>query len=234
VVLAVLVAVRPPERVPPAMTRTSMLSDAAEGVRLVLADPSLSAPLVATGLVAAFVLPMTSVCIPLLARERGWTSAAAGLVVGATACGGLAVSLLVARRGTLGRPGLAAGVGPLVASLGMAGVAVSSTVAWSITAAALSGIGIGLFVSHMAPLVMAAAPDSHQARVQSLLGLVQTIPLLASTNGIAAVAGHMGTTIAVLCCAAGTAAAGVHLMARSHVRVATLHPAPVGSAPRRS
>ena len=40
--------------------------------------------LLTVGLMAASVLPVTSFCVPLLARSNGWTASQAGLVVGAT------------------------------------------------------------------------------------------------------------------------------------------------------
>ncbi len=163
-VLVVLTAVRPRVRVALEVGGGSVLADAVAGVRLVLANPTLTALLVSTGLVAAVILPTTSLCVPLLAREHGWTPSAAGIVVGGVACGGLAASLIVARRGMLGPPGLVAGVATVVAGAGIAGIAVSPHVAWAVAAAVAQGAGVGMFVSHLAPLVMALASSSHQAR----------------------------------------------------------------------
>ena len=221
VVLVALLVVRPQRRPPQPAAGTSVLRDAASGVRLVLADPSLRALLAATGLVAAFVLPMTSLCVPLLVRGHGWSSSAAGFIVAASAGGALAVSLIVARWGAFGRAGLVAGVGPLVASIGMAGIAIGTTTLTTFLGALVQGIGVGLFVSHMAPLVMAGASRTHLARVQSMLSLAQTLPLLFSNNVVAILASHTGATVAALACAGGTAAAGLRLITHPQVRNAT-------------
>jgi len=221
VVLAVLLVIRPRRLVAPPAAGTSVLRDVVNGVRLVTADRSLRALLVATGFVAAFVLPMTSLCVPLLVRGHGWSSSVAGLIVGASACGGLAVSLAVAKRGTLHRTGLAAGIGPLVAAAGMAGIATGTTAVTTLIGGLVQGAGVGLFVSHMAPLVMAAKSRRHLARVQSMLVLVQTVPLLFSNNVVGALASHAGATIAALACTCGTAAAGLHLVTSAHLRNAT-------------
>lgn len=212
VVLVVLLLVRPHHRPPAPAARRSMLRDAAGGVRLVLADPSLRVLLAATGVVAAFVLPMTSLCVPLLVRGQGWSSSTAGLVVGASAGGALAVSLTVARWGTLARPRLMAGIGPVVAGTGMAGIAIATTTPTAVLGAVIQGIGVGLFISHMAPLVMAGTVRTHLARVQSIVVLVQTVPLLFSNNLVAVLAAHTSATVAALACAGGTAAAGVALI----------------------
>jgi hypothetical protein len=206
----------------PAAARTSVIQDAASGVRFILADPSLRTLLAATGLFAAFLLPMISLCVPLLVRAHHWSSSVAGLTLGASACGGLALSLLIARLGTFPRTGLVTGVGPLVAAAGMAGVALATTAPVTFVSAVIQGIGTGLFTSHLGPLFMTRASKTHLARAQSMLVLVQTIPLLFSNNIVAAIAAHAGATAAALTCTSGTAAAGICLLTLPQLRNATL------------
>jgi MFS family permease len=222
VVLAVLIGIRPQYPAPRPPAGTSVVREAAAGLRLVLADPVLRTMLAATGVLAAFILPMPSLCLPLLVRGHGWNSSVAGITIGVAAAGGLAVSLLVARRGAFARPGLMIGIGPLVAAVGMAGIALATT-PWAAFAAALvQGIGNGLFVAHLGPLVMARAARTHLARVQSVLVFVQSVPLLVANNVLAAVAGHAGAEAAAFVCAGGTALAGLVLVSRPPVRRAIL------------
>jgi hypothetical protein len=44
------------------------------------------------------------------------------------------------------------------------------------------GIGTGLFVSNLSPVLLCAAPHSHVLRIQALISLVQSLALLATNN----------------------------------------------------
>jgi len=144
----VLLAIRPPYDVKPRLDRTSVRREALDGIRVAWADPVLRVVLLVVALVAAFVLPVTSLCVPQLARTHGWSASQTGVVVGATVAGGLLITLLVARLGTFERSGLAGGDGCLVAAVGITTLSLSPS-AWTATAAALiQGLGIGLFTSH--------------------------------------------------------------------------------------
>ncbi|TCO38663.1 MFS transporter [Kribbella antiqua] len=191
----VLLAIRPPYDVRPQLERTSVLREAADGMRVAWADPVLRVVLLVVALVAAFVLPVTSLCVPLLARTHGWTAMQTGLVVGASVAGGLLVTLTVARLGTWQRPGFVAGLGCLLASAGIAVLALSPTVWTAATAGLVQGIGVGIFTSHLAPLFVQSTPRSHLTRLQSLLSLAQTIPLIPSTNLLAALNPHHALTL---------------------------------------
>jgi hypothetical protein len=103
----------------------------------------------------------------------------------------------------------------------MTGIAIGTTALITSVGALIQGVGVGLFVSHMAPLVMAGTSRTHLARVQSMLSLVQTLPLLFSNNVVAILASHTGATVAALACAGGTAAAGLRLITHPQVRNAT-------------
>jgi hypothetical protein len=72
-----------------------------------------------------------------------------------------------------------------VALLGLLTVAVGeTTLAWSpdrafaAVGALLVGAGTGIFVSHLAPVLLSTAPHTHLARVQSLLSIAQSAALL--------------------------------------------------------
>ncbi|TWD80317.1 MFS transporter [Kribbella amoyensis] len=204
----ILLVTHPPYRVS-APPRQSALHQAVDGLRLAASDAVLRPLLLTVALVAGFVLPVTSLCLPLLARSRGWSASTTGLLVGATAAAGLLVTLAVARFGTFRRPGFTAAVGCVVAALGIAGLAF---VPWlAVPAAFVQGFGVGLFTSHLQPLFVAATPASHLTRLQSILSLAQTIPLLLTTNLLGVLAGH-SVPLALTVCAAATALAGLLLL----------------------
>ncbi|MDX6283929.1 MAG: hypothetical protein QOH03_5000 [Kribbellaceae bacterium] len=199
----------------------SVVRDALDGIRLAWSEPVIRALLLTVGLTAAFVLPVTSLCVPLLARSQGWPASQAGLIVGATVVGSLLVTLVVARGGGFALPGAAAAFGCLVAAGGIAGLALSSVGYAAVSSAFVQGIGVGLFTSHLAPLFVASTPRSHLTRLQSLLSLAQTLPLVASMNLLGGVA-STGARGAVLTCAAGTALAGATLLSSRSVRGAVV------------
>jgi hypothetical protein len=122
------------------------------------------------------------------------------------------VALTVARVGAFRRGISAAGAGALIAALGIVGAALGSGHGLVLASAVVQGAGTGMFAAHVAPLVVAATAPTHQARVQSLLVLVQNLPLLVATNAVAALAAWAGAAAAVLACAAGTAVAGLVLL----------------------
>ncbi|GAB2636916.1 MFS transporter [Kribbella swartbergensis] len=181
----VLLAIRPPYDVRLEPDRHSFAREAVDGIRVAWSDPVLRTILLVVALVAAFVLPVTSLCIPMLARSHGWSASQTGLIVAATVTGSLLVTVLTARLGTSNRPARAAAFGCLIASVGIMTLALSPS-QWAATAAALAqGIGVGLFASHLAPLFVRSTPRSHLTRLRSLLTLAQTVPLIPSTNLLA-------------------------------------------------
>jgi hypothetical protein len=150
---------------------------------------------------AGFVIPGTSLLVPLLAREHHWTAATAGLIVGAQGVGAIAATLCVARRGSASRPGIAAAIGLFVIAAGQLTVGLTAVIPLALTAAAFMGIGSGSFVSNLSPVLLGTAPASHLARIQALLTLVQSGALLATNNALGAIAYGVSATVAMLCCA---------------------------------
>lgn len=218
VCLVVIVLIRPPYARPPGGPAVSVLASARDGLRTAWSDPMLRSILVAVGLVAAFVLPVLSLCIPLLARFHGWGPAAAGFISGSSTAGALLVTVVVARRGSFRRAGLVTGIAPLVIAAGMAALAFSATPAIAVAAAFVQGSGIGLFTAHMGPLFVAATPASHLIRLQSLLGLVQTLPLLVANNLIGAASARTSPQWALLGCAVATTFAALALLSTGRLR----------------
>ncbi|WP_328330848.1 MFS transporter [Kribbella sp. NBC_00382] len=220
VAFACLLAIRPPLSTDAAPGK-SVVKEALDGIRLAWSEPVLRALLLTVGLTAAFVLPVTSLCVPLLARSQGWPASQAGLIVGATVVGSLLVTLVVARGGGFAVPGAAAAFGCLVAAGGITGLGLSSVGYAAVLSAFVQGVGVGLFTSHLAPLFVASTPRSHLTRLQSLLSLAQTLPLVVSMNLLGGVA-STGAQVAVLTCAAGTALAGATLLSSRSVRTAVV------------
>ncbi|MFI5709965.1 MFS transporter [Kribbella sp. NPDC051620] len=220
IAFACLLAIRPPLTID-ATPGGSVVKEALDGIRLAWSEPVIRALLLTVGLTAAFVLPVTSLCVPLLARSQGWPASQAGLIVGATVVGSLLVTLVVARLGGFALPGAAAALGCLVAAGGITGLALSSVGYAAVLSGFVQGIGVGLFTSHLAPLFVASTPRSYLTRLQSLLSLAQTLPLIASMNLLGGLA-TAGPRIAVLTCAAGTALAGATLLTARSVRTAVV------------
>ncbi|WP_165546395.1 MFS transporter [Kribbella soli] len=204
----VLLMLRPPYDVTPQRDRRSVVRDAVDGLRVAVGDPVLRMILAVVALVAAFVLPVTSLCVPLLARSHGWEAKQAGFVVAGNLAGGLLVTVLVARFGTFTRAELTGGLGCLLAALGIASLALAPSVPAAVGATLTQGVGIGLFTSHLAPLFVRSTPRSHLTRLQSLLSLAQTVPLIASTNLLATLDIHHALALT----ATATALAGAILL----------------------
>lgn len=162
-----------------------------------------------TGAAAAFLLPVLSLLVPLLARAEGWGAAAAGLILGAQSIGMVVIALAVARRGPLGRPGLLSAWGLLTASIGVLGLALSPTAAVAIGAAVVLGLGSGLFAAHIGPLILGTTPETHLSRIQALLTLVQSLASLVMLNVLGTVVEHRGAVVAVVLCAVATSGVGL-------------------------
>nr|MDT0660359.1 MFS transporter [Micromonospora sp. DSM 115978] len=212
------------------------------GLRLVAGDPPLRAALLLTAAVAGFLLPVPSLLVPLLARDRDWSAPFAGVLLGAVALGTTAVALAVTARGALPRAERVAAVGLLIAAAGVGALAVPGPRAATVAAGVLVGVGSGLFATHIGPLLLGRAPDSHLARVQAVVILVQNVPLLATNPVLGHLAGATTAATALTLCAtvlAGAAFAGLRTPA---LRTPALHtpalrtpalrtPAPVVQAP---
>ncbi|WBB51132.1 MFS transporter [Verrucosispora sp. WMMA2044] len=204
----------------------SPASAAFDGLRLAWSVPVLRAALLVTGVVAGFLLPVGTLLVPLLARQRGWSPSAAGAVVAAMAAGTAVVGVGVLLRGASRRPGMVAAVGLLVAALGVIILAAGRTPSPAVLAGVLVGVGSGCFATHVGPLVLAATPLTHLARVQSVLVLVQSLPLLVTANAFGLVAEATDVAAVLYGCAGVLAVTGLTALA-----VPTLHRSSGSSAP---
>lgn len=142
VVLVALIAIRP-RFAPPAAPRRNILRESADGIRVALKTPGLGAVLLLVAGVAGFVLPATSLLVPLIAREHHWTVAVAGVIVGGQAAGAIVIALLAARRGSTPRPGLAAALGLTMIATGELALGLSPFRALAVGGAVVMGLGTG-------------------------------------------------------------------------------------------
>ncbi|WP_051792609.1 MFS transporter [Amycolatopsis jejuensis] len=208
IVLIVLIRIRPRYTRGPPGQRAHLLREAAEGVRLALTTAAVRSPLLLVAGAAGLILPFASILIPLVAREHSWNSSFAGVLVGAQSLGTIVATLVISRRGAGARPGLAALGALVVVGAGQLCVALSTLFGLIIAGAFLAGAGTGVFVSNLSPIMLGAAPVAYVARVQALLGLVQSAALLFATNALGSLAHAAGPETAIVvsagalgCCA---------------------------------
>lgn len=201
----VLVTVRPRYELDVPPDTGPLARRVAEGLRAARQVPGVVTLLAAVALVAGSLIPVLSLCVPLVARERGWTAGQTGLVETAWIAGTLGVSVVIARRGTSRRPSGPLVGGPLLAAGGVLVIALDAELMTSLAGAWVMGVGTALFTGHVFPVYVLKTPDGMLARFQALLGLVQAGPLVLSNNALAAVAGFVGLSaafgVAAGCCA---------------------------------
>jgi MFS family permease len=200
VVLVALIAIKP-RFAPPVAPRRHVLREAADGIRVALRTPGLGAVLLLVAGIAGFVLPATSLLVPLIARQHHWSVAVAGVIVGAQAAGVIVIALLVTWRGSAPRPGLAAALGLALIAAGELALGLSPFRAPAVGGAVVMGLGTGVFVCNLGPVLMGTAPRSHLARVQALLSLAQSGAVLVFYNVLGAIAHADSATGAMVTCA---------------------------------
>lgn len=207
----VLVLVRPPltpARAPAVSGGWAGLCTAAAAAR---ATPGVAATLVATCGLAATVLPLLELCVPLAGHARGWSAAATGLVVAAWPLGGMLVLAVVSRRGAPGARLAAAGAP--AAAAGAVLLALTPSAAGGTLAVLVVGVGTPLTTARLLPRFVQASPPAMLARFQSFLGLAQTGPVLLVLPLLGAAAHHGGTVVPVLVLAGVLALTGLAVRA---------------------
>ena len=226
VILVVLVSVRPPlEGAMRTDADGSTLHNISAGVRAARRVPGVPVLLVGIGIVAAGVIPMLTLVVPLAAHERGWSARGTGLVEMAWIVGTLSISLVVARFGTRTRAIVPLVSGPLITTVGIVVVAHGERLPIAIAGALVMGIGTAAFTTHAMPLYVLRSPDGMIARFQALAGVVQSAPMLVSNNLLGAVGSGGHASRAMLLVAALTFVAAPVLLASPAIRTARL-PAP--------
>ncbi|GAA3343287.1 hypothetical protein GCM10020358_41630 [Amorphoplanes nipponensis] len=204
----------------PAVRGEGLWRRVVDGVRLAAGDGIVRPALALTAAAAAFWLPVTGLLVPLLARQRQWPAAAGGAIVGAVALGTAAVALTVLARGAFRRPGAAALAGLGVAAGATVALAVAPGVPAAVAAALVAGVGNGLFAAHIAPLVLGAAPATHLARIQAVLVLVQSVPLLVTNNALGGLADAGSPAVVLIACGVALGAATILTAVRSELPAA--------------
>lgn len=194
-------AIEPAER--------ALLRRAAEGLSISFRDPLLRTLLVLTIVAAGCLLPVTSLLLPLHAREHRWPARTAGQIVGAQAFGAGLVAVTILLRNTSRRPGIALAAGLLLAGLATLSLSVAPTAITATASGLVVGIGLGVFGSHVGPLLLGSTPHAHLSRVQAVLMLAQALPLILTLNIAGSVADHLGAGIVIASCGAITALAGL-------------------------
>ncbi|SDJ88604.1 Major Facilitator Superfamily protein [Nocardioides sp. YR527] len=187
VVLAVLLAVRPPHEPEPAPRQGSVWRSLVDGMRTATGTLGVVPVLVAITGLAATVLPLVMLALPLAGRERGWTAAETGLVSGAWVAGGLVMSLAVARWGAP-RASVAV-MGPALAAGGVVLLAVRTELWTGVLAIGLVGVGTTMLTSYLIPAFVASTPPEMLARFSSLTQAAQTVPVLIATPVLGVAAG---------------------------------------------
>ncbi|OLF17201.1 MFS transporter [Actinophytocola xanthii] len=212
IVLVVLLRVRPRFAPPPPARRKNLLREAGDGIRVAFTTEGLGPALLLVAGAAGAILPFSSILIPLMAQEHGWGASGAGLLVGVQAAGTVATTLVVSRRGAGSRAGVIAVGGLAAVGVGQMVVGLAGALPVAVGGALLTGLAGGLFVTHLTPVLLKAAPPEYLARVQALLALVQSVTLLVTNNVIGSVAQAFRPEVAVYGCAAvllACAAAGL-------------------------
>jgi hypothetical protein len=177
-----------------------------DGLRVVAVDRTLCLLLLVSA-AAGLLLPVSSMLVPLLGRERGWSAGTAGLVVGAVALGTATVAIAVLARRASSRPGVAGPAGLLVAAAGVAGLALPLPSPAAVVLGIVIGLGTGVFTAHIGPLILGQTPASHLSRVQAALVLAQTLPLLGTITLLGTAADVAGTPAVLVACGIALAVA---------------------------
>ena len=218
VLLAALLLVRPPRPDTPQPGQGSVRAGLAAG----RTTPGMVSLLGAVALVAGTLLPLLSLSVPLLGRRHGWGVVGTGMVESAWVLGSIAVTLVVARRGSAPRPVVPLVAGPVVAGAAVVVIAVAAPLALALAAALVMGAGTATFTAHVFPLVVRRTPDGMLARFQALVGVVQAAPILAGTVALGAVAGWAGVVPATVLTGLVCALAGLLVAASESLRSAVL------------
>ncbi|AEE44563.1 MFS transporter [Cellulomonas fimi] len=201
------------ERADPATVDGAVRRAAPSALGVVLRTPGLGAALLLTGASAALALPVATLLVPLLGRTSGWGPGATGAVTGAVGVGSVCAALLAARparrAGRATTLPLATGLTVSTAGIVLVAAGGSSAPAVAAVGGLVLGFGNGALAARLAPLVLGTAPRTHLARVQALVGLVQAVPVMATTAALGAVAERTTPGAALVLTAAGLAACAV-------------------------
>lgn len=198
----------------------TMLAQIRDGLALVWGTGLLRGVFLMTAAFAFFVLPVTTMLVPLTARSRGWDAEIAGTAAGAFSLGMVAMALVVMWCSGARLAGLAAILGMMLTGGGIFGLAAASGPALVIGAAFLAGLGAGLFSTHIGPLFVAAAPADYIGRVQSVMIIAQAGPMMLAGPVIGALADQIPVSTVTGLWAAGALVVAVGTLLSHPLRTA--------------
>lgn len=203
---------------------TSMFRSIADGVRMAFSRPLTRALLITMTVAAGLLMPLDALLFPLLARSHGWDAATAGLLVASRALGVGVIALRILMRGAFPRPGIFAGLGLLVAAVGLLGLSLLDPLPLTFAAGVVSGIGVGTFTGHVLPLLMNSVEREYQSRLQSVVVLCQNIALVVMNPVLGSLADWNSVGITGVCLFISVAAAitGSVVLTRPVLRAATV------------
>lgn len=197
----ILLALR--KKIPPKIrtkTHASFLADSKDGLRYAMSTPMLRTILLILAAIAGLVLPLTSLLVPLLARENGWSTLSAGLIAGAFG-GGLALSSLIfLSKRKISIKHIPALIGILIAGIAMVILALAPHPALAGGASAVAGASTGIFVARAAPVLLTRVPEAYLSRIQAAALLAQTLPVLIANNLLGYLGDRWSATETTLLC----------------------------------
>lgn len=201
-----LLIIRPRRAAPNTVTESEngvsqrFFHEAVDGLRLSLREPLLRLSLFMLIGCAAFLLPVLSLVLPVLARQAGWEPTQVGLVYGVSALGTAIVAVGVLITGGFSRPGLAGCGGLALAATGVLGLALVHDLPLILASGVVVGMGTGLFSTHIGPLVLGRTPETHIGRIQSIVAMAQVVPLLATNLMLGSLAQFAGAKASLVLC----------------------------------
>ncbi|WP_160050995.1 MULTISPECIES: MFS transporter [unclassified Nocardiopsis] len=223
VMLAVLLRVRSrARRTPSADTAPGPHHRVGRGLAIVFGAPVLRAVVLLTGAFAVFVIPFSSLLVPVVCAARGWDAVTTGTAAGAFGVGMACVSAVVLWRGTAPRAGLAAALGMLTAGAGIAAAAAAPGPTAFCLLSLAAGLGTGAFSTHVAALFMTGCPPDAVGRAQSVVALAQWLPLLWANPLIGVLARTLPVTVLLVLWGTGAGAAAVAALCARPFRTAAL------------
>ncbi|WGW13579.1 MFS transporter [Saxibacter everestensis] len=183
--------------------KENLASSVGQGLRYAIVTTKVRIIIILLVAITGFVLPLTSLLIPLHVRDQAWLDVTAGFLVGSYGAGLLLSTLLF-----LFRPHSALTQIPSLGGLALTGIAMlaialapTPEVACIVTLAA--GLGTGHFIARVAPALLTDVPDEYLSRIQGINVFVQTLPLLFTNSIFGWISDSLGTGTAIVVAAIG-------------------------------
>jgi MFS family permease len=200
------------------IARESIASSTRQGLTYALTTPKIRAILILLVTVSGFVIPLTTLLVPLHVRAQAWPDISAGLLAGCFGAGLLISTMLFLFRAhsKLTRfPSLAA---LAFTALGMLGLSIARTPELGALGVIAAGLGTGYFIARAAPVLLTDVPDQYLSRVQGINLFAQTLPLLFTNNLFGWLSDTLSSSVAIQSATAGILAAVGALSASGSAR----------------